>query len=117
MAFWNRFFGGAGSQAAGIAIGSTAIPALIPAVQFLENEAWSLHPDKPPDAIILSQGVAQGQVDPASAKEWAAQQGFGDAQWAALVDVANVGPALGYAYQAWRRGELSDGEFDTALKR
>ena len=117
MALWSRFFGSAGSQAVGVAFGVAAVPSLLPAAQFLENEAWSLHPDKPPDAIILSQGVAQGQVDPASAAEWAKQQGFGDAQWAALVDVANVGPALGYAYSAWRRGLLSDGEFDTALKR
>lgn len=117
MAFWNRFFGSAGSSAAGVAIGTTAVPALIPAVQFLENEAWSLHPDKPPPAVLLALGVAQGQVEPGAAKTWAAQQGFGDAQWQALVDQANTGPALGYAYQAWRRGELSDGEFTTALNR
>lgn len=117
MALWSRFFGSAGSQAVGVAFGATAIPALLPAVQYLENEAWSLHPDKPPDAVILSQGVAQGQVDPDSAKAWAREQGFGDAQWAALVDVANVGPALGYAYDAWRRGQLTDTEFTTALKR
>lgn len=117
MAFWSRFFGSAGSQALGVSFGVAAVPSLIPAAQFLENEAWRLHPDKPPDAIILSQGVAQGQVDPDSAKTWAREQGFGDTAWQALVDVANVGPDLGLAYQAFRRGLLSPGEFNTALKR
>ena len=117
MALWSRFFGSAGSQAVGVAFGATAIPALLPAVQYLENEAWSLHPDKPPDAVLLAQGVAQGQVDPDSAKQWAREQGFGDAAWTALVDVANVGPALGYAYEARRRKRLTDAELETAFKR
>jgi hypothetical protein len=114
---WTRFFGSAGSNAAGFAIGVTAAPALRPAVQYLENEAWKLHPDRPPDAVILAQGVAQGQVDPASAAEWAAEQGISGDAFAALVNVANVGPPLGLAYEAWRRGLLTDAEFTTALKR
>ena len=117
MAIWSRFFGSAGSQAAGIAIGATAIPALRPAVQYLENEAWKTHPDVPPDAVILAQGVAQGQVDPDSAQNWANEQGISDTAFQALVNVANVGPALGYAYEAWRRGLLSDAEFTKAMKR
>lgn len=117
MAFWNRFFGSAGSQAAGIAVGATAIPALRPAVQYLENEAWAAHPDRPPDAFILAEGVAQGHVDEQSARDWAHQQGFSDAVFTALVDIANVGPDLGRAYQAWRRGDLGPGDFDTAMHR
>lgn len=117
MAFWDRFFGSAGSQAAGIALGTTAIPALIPAVQFLENEAWKMHPDRPPDAYVLATGVAQGQVDPSSAQTWANEQGLSDGAFAALVSAANTGPALGQAYSAWRRGELSDGQMRTAIKR
>jgi len=56
-------------------------------------------------------------VDASAAKEWAAEQGYGDPAFAALVDVATSGPALGQAYAAWRRGDLTDTEFDTALQR
>jgi len=117
VAIWSRFIGRAGSEALGFAFGVAAAPTLVPAVRFLENEAWKLHPDKPPDAVLLAEGVAQGQVDPASAQEWAAEQGISGTAFDALVSIANVGPDLGLAYRAWRRGELSDGEFDTALKR
>lgn len=117
MAFFGRFFTRAGSEAAGIALGTTAVPALLPAAQYIVNEAWSLHPDRPPDVYVLAAGVAQGQVDPDSAREWAHQQGISDGAFAALVSTANVGPALGQAYSAWRRGELSDAQMRTAFKR
>ena len=117
MSLWQRFFGSAGSTAVGVAFGATAVPALTPAVQYLENAAWTLHPDKPPDVYVLAEGVAQGQVDPASAQAWANQQGISDGAFVALVDAANTGPALGYAFSAWRRGKLSDGEMRTAIKR
>ena len=99
------------------ALGTAAGPALSPLVQALANEAWSLHPDRPPDAFVLAQGVAQGQVDPKAAADWAAQSGFGGSQFNALVNIANVGPPLGLAYEAWRRGNLDDAQFQTALQR
>ena len=117
MAFFGRFFGRAGSEAAGIALGATAVPALLPAAQYIVNEAWSLHPDRPPDVYVIAAGVAQGQVDPDSALTWAHEQGISDGAFSALVDAANIGPALGQAYSAWRRGELSDGQMRTAIKR
>lgn len=117
MSLWQRFFGSAGSTAVGVAFGATAVPALTPAVQYLENEAWTLHPDKPPDVYVLAEGVAQGQVDPASAQAWANQQGISDGAFVALVDAANTGPTLGYAFSAWRRGDLTDGQMRTAIKR
>jgi len=58
MAFFGRFFGRAGSEAAGIALGATAVPALLPAAQYIVNEAWSLHPDRPPDVYVIAAGVA-----------------------------------------------------------
>lgn len=113
----NKFFGNTISTAAGVAAGSATARALDPALQDLTNAAWEKHPTVPPDAFVLAVGVAQGQVDPAKAAAWAKQQGIGGEQFAALVDVANVGPGLGYAYDAWRRGLLGDAEFVTALKR
>jgi hypothetical protein len=101
----------------GYALGTAAGPSLEPFVQDLANSAWELNDVKPPDAMILALGVAQGQVDPAAAAKWATQTGFGKDQFDALVSIANVGPALGLAYQAWRRGELTDDQFTTALNR
>src|SRR5262249_51854670 len=112
-----KFFGNAASTAAGFAAGEATAPALAPILQQLKNEAWSVHPDKPPDAATMALGVAQGQVAPKQAAAWAAENGFGGDVVAAMVNVANVGPAPGYAYEAWRRDFLSDAEFATALKR
>ncbi len=117
MAFWDRFFGSAGSTAAGIAIGATAVPALTPAVKYLENDAWAAFPVVPPDAVILAQGVAQGQVDPQSARDWAAQTGYGQPQFDALVSIANVGPGSAYAFDFWRRGIIGEAAFRRAVKR
>lgn len=117
MAFWDRFFGTAGSTAAGVAMGATAVPALRPAVQYLENEAWALHPDIPPQAYVLAEGVAQGQVDRGQAQTWANEQGLSDTAFAALVEIANVGPGASYAFQLWRRGIIGEAGFRRALLR
>lgn len=97
----------------GFALGRVLEPEGVALVQ----EAWKVAPIKAPDAVTLAAGVAQGQVDPARAAEWASESGYGHDQFNALVDIANTGPALGMAYQAWRRGELTDAQFETALKR
>ena len=99
------------------ALGTAASPALRPFVQDLSNEAWSLHASRPPAADLLAQGVAQGQVAQSAAYQWAKEQGFDTAQMDAMVNVANVGMPLGLAYQSWRRGDLSQTQFATQLKR
>lgn len=83
----------------------------------LVQDAWKEDPLRAPDAGTLAEGVAQGQVDHDKAAEWASMHGYGGEQFAALVDIANTGPALGYAFSAWRRGELTDDEFTTVLRR
>lgn len=113
----NKFFGNTIGTAAGVAAGTSTSRALDPILQQLANDTWELHAVVPPDAYAMALGVAQGQVKKADAYKWAKQQGIGQDQMDALVNVANVGPALGYAFDAWRRGELTDTEFDTALLR
>jgi len=113
----NKFFGNTISTAAGFAAGGATSRTLDPLLQNVANDTWELHAVVPPDAYALAEGVAQHQVDPTQAKKWAAQQGIGADQFKALVDIANTGPALGYAYEAWRRGELTDAQFVTALQR
>lgn len=94
-----------------------ARPALEPFAQSLTNEAWSAHAVLPPPALDLALGVAQGQVAKADAYGWAKEQGYDTAQMDAMVSIANVGMPLGNAYQAWRRGDLTDGQFQTQLRR
>lgn len=98
-------------------LGTAARPALEPYVQSLANDAWNLNPVVPPPVFLLAEGVAQGQVAKADAYSWAKEQGFDTAQMDAMVQVANTGMALGYAYESWRRGDLTDGQFDTQLHR
>lgn len=112
-----RWFGNAISEATAFAAGIAIGPVLGPPVQALKNETWKAYPNVPPDAGTMAAGVAQGQVDPAQAATWAKEHGFSQTAFDALVNVANTGPPLGLAYEAWRRGLMSDGEFTTALKR
>jgi hypothetical protein len=101
------------SFGAGTALG----PVLRPVLQDLQNETWSLHPVRPPDALTLAQGVAEGQVDPAVAAAWAKQTGFDTAQFDALIAIAKVGPGSAYAFELWRRGLIDGAGFRRALKR
>lgn len=112
-----KYAGSAASETAAFAAGAAISPALSPILQKLRNETWSKYPDVPPDAYALASGVAQGQVDPKQAAAWAKEHGYGPAAFGALVNIANGGPALGYAFEAWRRNFLTDAQFTTALQR
>lgn len=114
---FTKFFGRAASEGAGFAFGTASAPLLLPALEKLRQEAWGVYPDRIPDVLVLAAGVAQGQVDPTQAHEWAHGNGYGDQVFNALVDVANVGMPIGSAYQAWRRGKLTDAQFNTQLHR
>ena len=105
----------------GYAIGRAAGGALEPFLIELENEAnktaVSAGESRPPTIYTTVQGVAQGQIAEATAREWAHEQGYGDEVFDALVAAADNGPALGEAIVAWRRGKLTETEFETALNR
>ena len=105
------------SQAAGFGLGVALANALVPLATQLRQEAYALDPIVAPDAAMLAAGVAQGQVSETKAREWAKEHGIGDDAFTALVNIANTGPALGEAMQAWRRGLLTEREFETALQR
>lgn len=106
-----------GGEALAFGLGFALGRALEPAGVELAQTAWSIAPIRAPDAGTLAEGVAQGQVDPGKAADWAKQHGYDGEAFAALVNIANVGPPLGYAFSAWRRGELTDAQFDTTLRR
>jgi hypothetical protein len=99
------------------AAGSAGRETLSPISEAIAQKAWAVAPIRLPAAQLLALGVAQGQVDPAEAATWAKAQGIDQERFDAMVSIANVGPAIGMAFEAWRRGELTDAEFDTALLR
>ena len=112
-----RWFGNAISEATAFAAGIAIGPVLGPPVQALKNATWSKYPNVPPPFALLAEGVAQGQVDEGAARTWAAEQGIGDSQFTSLIDIANTGPPLGSALEAFRRGFLTRGQYTTALNR
>jgi hypothetical protein len=69
------------------------------------------------DALLLSVGVAQGQIDPEKAAAWATASGFNAEAFQAMVEVSNTGPALGSALELLRRGDWTETQFKTALHR
>lgn len=114
---FGRFLGNTISEAAGFGIGTAVAAVLSPRLQRLKNDQHAEFAFVPPPAGTMAQGVAQGQVDTAKARAYAAASGIGNEQFDTMVDVANTGPPLGYAFEAWRRTTLSDTQFQTALKR
>lgn len=116
-AFIGRFLGNAISEAAGFALGSATSDVLRPRLQTLKNSQNQDNPHIPPDSGAMAEGAARGQVAETTAAFYAKQLGLGDDQFAQLLAAARSGPPLSSAYEAWRRGELTDPEFLTALKR
>lgn len=114
---WSRFFGSAGSQAVGVGLGTTVVPALIPGVQYIINEAWHKYPDLPLNPELLALGVVQGQIDGTWAKNQAQISGINETRWNALVDAANTGPGMAEAFNLWRRNEIDDAGFERAIQR
>lgn len=112
-----KFTGNTIGGAAQFAAGGATSRVLTPGLQSITNEAWKRNAVVPPDAYALADGVAQGQVDPAQAREWAAEQGLDRPQFDALVSIANVGPGASAAMELWRRGIITETAFRRALKR
>ena len=114
---FGRFLGNTVSAAAGFSAGAAIGPVLGPVVQAIKNTVNASYAFVYPDPVTMALGVAQGQIPEKTARTYASYHGFGDDAMTALIEVANVGPQLGQAYSAWRRGLLTDTQFKTALKR
>lgn len=104
-------------QTVAFAGGFAAGSALDPIAVAVAQKAWSLAPIRIPDALLAAAGVAQGQIDPDLARAWAAAHGFDTDTFAAMVEIANTGPALSSALELLRRGKWTEGQYRTALRR
>lgn len=112
-----RFFGRTVSEAAAFGAGIAIGPVLGPPVQELRNVINAAYPVAPPDAVLLAQGVAQGQIDADTARTWASYNGFGDQQFDAMVAVFDSGPGVAQAFELWRRGQINEAGFRRAARR
>jgi hypothetical protein len=104
-------------QTVAFAGGTTASHALTPYGTAISQEAFKIAPIRVVDALLLSVGVAQGQIDPDKAATWATASGFNADAFAAMIEIANTGPALGSALELLRRGDWTETQFRTALHR
>lgn len=105
--------GEAAAFAAGLAIG----PVLAPLLRALENETWSLYPDKPMDALSAARGVAEGKWSEAAGQGEAVNTGFGTSVFPMLVELFKTSPSLAQAFDLIRRGQMAPGELPTVIKR
>ena len=114
---FGKFFGNTVSNAAGFAAGAATARTLSPGLQDLTNEAWQRHPSVPLEALLLAEGVAQGQVPYAWAKDEAERTGINGERFDHAVEIASTGPGVAQAFELWRRGEINEAGFRRAAKR
>ncbi len=117
MAILGKFFGSTVSTGAGFAFGRASAPVLSPALEKIRQEAWRVYPDRIPEAADLAAAVARGKVTRAQGADWAEAHGFSGGVFDTLVTIAELAPEVGTAMRAWRRGKLTDAQFDTVLTR
>jgi hypothetical protein len=117
VAIIGRLFGSTVATGAGFAFGHATSPVLAPAIEELRQQAWSTYQTRIPSAAELAAGVAEGKVADGTARNWAHHNGFGDTSFDAMVAIAKTAPDVAMAMQAWRRGELTKGQFETVLQR
>ena len=111
--FIGNSVGEAAAFAAGLAIG----PLLRPILQALENETWSLYPDKPLDPQTMALAVAQGRIDQPTAAAEAALTGIGATAFSNLVNFAITYPGAAQLLDLQRRTILPAGDLVAALQR
>lgn len=115
--FWRRFLGSSVNQAAGYAIGGAIEPALEPLTRSIANNAWSLNPNMPLDALFLAEGVVQGQVAYAVGQEKATHSGISQENFDIAIAALNKGPGIGTAFDLWRRNVIDEPGFKRAAQR
>jgi len=111
--FIGNTIGEAAAFAAGLAIG----PVLRPLLQALENETWSLYPDKPLDPQTMALAVAQGRIDAGTGAAEAALSGIGPTAFTNLTNFAITFPGVAQLLELNRRAILSGGNLTAALER
>jgi hypothetical protein len=120
-AFFGKFFGNTISEAAGYGIGSALEKPLEPPLQELTNETWraavAAGATVPLEADAAAEIVAEDVELQAWGADQAAQTGIGGAQFAALVQAVLNAPGVSELLTLWRRGEITDNDFEHGLRK
>jgi hypothetical protein len=111
-----QFLGNAVGEAAAFAAGLAIAPVLHPVVQSLTNEAWKLDPTKPLDAQLIAEAVARGKLTADVGRAEALLTGISNSRFDSLVDIVHAGPGIAQAFELWRRGAITQGQFEQALQ-
>lgn len=101
----------------GYALGVAAGPSLQPFVQPLANEAWSIHPELPLEAVNAAQLVADGERDMAWGIAEAVQTGIDEQRFRALVDMIDTAPGVAQLWAMYRRGLIGRDAFRRGVQR
>ena len=117
MAGPEKFLGNTVGEAAAFAAGLAIGPVLAPLLQALENEAWSLYPDKPLGAQTVAQGVAEGKLGEDAAAKEARLTGISTPRLTELVELVKTAPGVAEGIVLIRRGQLDPKAFVTILQR
>lgn len=101
----------------GIGIGRTAGAATEPIFELVRQEAWQENANRVLSLTQVANLVAMGITDFDSAAEQAAREGFDTNRLRAMVEYYLNPPQYGYAYDALRRGEISEAQFRHVLTK
>src|SRR4051794_11046915 len=110
LSFLRKNGTGAVSNAAGYATGQAASFAIVPAVQPLTNDLWSLNPAIPTPASIAAAVAIKDPAQDTKMRDEARKQGYGETAYQAMKDAADVPPGIGELLELRRRNEISEAE-------
>jgi hypothetical protein len=101
----------------GIGIGRTAGAATEPIFELVRQEAWQANANRVLSITQVANLVAMGITDFDSAAEQAARDGFDTNRLRAMVEYYLNPPQYGYAYDALRRGTITEAQFRHVLRK
>jgi hypothetical protein len=86
-------------------------------LQALRNETWSAHPDRPIDADVMAQGVAEHKITLGAGQKEANLTGISNSAFASLVEVMKKAPGIADGLNLIRRGQLTPNQLIDVIQK
>lgn len=119
--FFGRFFGRTISESAAYGIGGALTEPIKPLLQELANETWATATAAGVGKPLGPGEAAEIVAEDVELRDWgvsqAGQDGYTAEQFDAVLGAVLNGPGLGYLFELWRRGEISDALFTHGLRK